>query len=63
MTFRILTLNNISPTGLARLPRERYEIGADIRFAVARFFEQDGDFDGCRAALLQEVAGEGQGAA
>jgi D-3-phosphoglycerate dehydrogenase len=30
MTYRILTLNNISPTGLARLPRERYEIGADI---------------------------------
>src|SRR4029077_11076989 len=30
MTYRILTLNNISPSGLARLPRERYEIGADI---------------------------------
>jgi D-3-phosphoglycerate dehydrogenase / 2-oxoglutarate reductase len=30
MAFRILTLNRISPRGLARLPRERYEIGADI---------------------------------
>jgi D-3-phosphoglycerate dehydrogenase len=27
MTFRILTLNNISARGLARLPRERYEVG------------------------------------
>jgi len=32
MTYRILTLNDISPRGLARLPRERYEVGA----AVAR---------------------------
>jgi len=30
MTFRILTLNRISTRGLARLPPERYEIGADI---------------------------------
>jgi D-3-phosphoglycerate dehydrogenase / 2-oxoglutarate reductase len=30
MTYRILTLNRISPRGLARLPSERYEIGADI---------------------------------
>ena len=30
MTYRILTLNNISPSGLARLPRERYEIGAEL---------------------------------
>src|SRR2546421_10715782 len=28
MTYRILTLNDISPRGLARLPRERYEVGA-----------------------------------
>jgi len=28
--FRILTLNNISPVGLARLPSERYIIGSDI---------------------------------
>ena len=27
MTYRILTLNAISPKGLARLPRERYEVG------------------------------------
>src|SRR6516164_3075158 len=30
MTFRILTLNNISPRGLARLPAGRYEVGADV---------------------------------
>jgi len=30
MPYRILTLNSISPRGLARLPRERYEVGADI---------------------------------
>ncbi len=30
MTYRILTLNNISATGLSRLPRERYEIGNDL---------------------------------
>ncbi|MGB9329193.1 MAG: phosphoglycerate dehydrogenase [Steroidobacteraceae bacterium] len=30
MTFRVLTLNDISARGLARLPRERYEVGADI---------------------------------
>jgi D-3-phosphoglycerate dehydrogenase len=30
MSFRILTLNNISPRGLARLPRERYQVGADV---------------------------------
>lgn len=30
MSYRILTLNNISPKGLARLPRERYQVGADI---------------------------------
>src|SRR5437868_6655986 len=28
MTYRILTLDDISPRGLARLPRERYEVGA-----------------------------------
>jgi len=30
MRFRILTLNNISPQGLERLPRERYEVGPDV---------------------------------
>jgi D-3-phosphoglycerate dehydrogenase / 2-oxoglutarate reductase len=30
MTFRILTLNHISPRGLERLPRELYEVGPDI---------------------------------
>jgi D-3-phosphoglycerate dehydrogenase len=30
MTYRILTLNRISPRGLARLPPERYQVGADI---------------------------------
>ncbi len=30
MTFRVLTLNDISARGLARLPRERYQVGADI---------------------------------
>jgi D-3-phosphoglycerate dehydrogenase / 2-oxoglutarate reductase len=30
MPYRILTLNNISTRGLARLPRERYQVGRDI---------------------------------
>ena len=30
MSYRILTLNPISPRGLARFPAERYEVGADI---------------------------------
>jgi D-3-phosphoglycerate dehydrogenase len=30
MAYRILTLNNISPRGLERLPRELYEVGPDI---------------------------------
>ena len=30
MPYRILTLNDISPKGLARLPRERYQVGADV---------------------------------
>jgi D-3-phosphoglycerate dehydrogenase / 2-oxoglutarate reductase len=30
MTYRILTLNRISPRGLARLPSERYQVGDDI---------------------------------
>ncbi len=30
MTYRILTLNDISSRGLARLPRERYEVGAAV---------------------------------
>ncbi len=30
MTFKILTLNNISARGLERLPRERYEVASEI---------------------------------
>src|SRR5882672_11478107 len=30
MAFRIQTLNNISRLGLERLPRERFEVGADV---------------------------------
>jgi len=30
MGFRILTLNQISPRGLARLPAERYQVSADV---------------------------------
>jgi len=30
MTYRILTLNDISPRGLARLPPEHYEVGAAV---------------------------------
>ncbi|HEX4619719.1 MAG TPA: phosphoglycerate dehydrogenase [Steroidobacteraceae bacterium] len=30
MSYRILTLNQISPRGLERLPRELYEVGPDI---------------------------------
>lgn len=29
--FKIVTLNNISPAGLERLPRDRYQIGEDIK--------------------------------
>ncbi len=31
MTYRILTLNEISPKGLARLPAEHYEVGPQVR--------------------------------
>lgn len=31
MTFKILTLNNISSAGLDRLPRERYEVASEIQ--------------------------------
>ena len=31
MRYRILTLNNISARGLERLPRERYDVGSDIK--------------------------------
>ncbi|HEU4531884.1 MAG TPA: NAD(P)-dependent oxidoreductase, partial [Steroidobacteraceae bacterium] len=30
MTFKVLTLNNISVRGLERLPRERFEVASDI---------------------------------
>src|SRR4030095_4379949 len=30
MSFKILTLNNISVRGLARLPRDRYEVASEI---------------------------------
>src|SRR5215468_4812051 len=30
MSFRILTLNQISPRGLARFPADRYQVGADV---------------------------------
>jgi D-3-phosphoglycerate dehydrogenase / 2-oxoglutarate reductase len=30
MTYRILTLNNISPRGLERLPRDRYEVASGL---------------------------------
>jgi D-3-phosphoglycerate dehydrogenase len=30
MSYRILTLNDISAKGLARLPRERYQVGGDV---------------------------------
>src|SRR5580704_17018060 len=30
MRYRILTLNEISPKGLARLPPQRYEVGAAV---------------------------------
>jgi D-3-phosphoglycerate dehydrogenase len=30
MTYRILTLNNISAKGLARLPPARYQVGASV---------------------------------
>jgi D-3-phosphoglycerate dehydrogenase len=30
MRYRILTINNISPRGLARLPAERFEVGATL---------------------------------
>ena len=30
MSYRVLTLNHISPRGLARFPPERYQVGADV---------------------------------
>src|SRR5690349_24939672 len=31
MKYKILTLNNISPRGLERLPEDRYEVGTEIQ--------------------------------
>src|SRR5262249_21070974 len=31
MRYRILTLNNISARGLERLPRDRYDVGSDVK--------------------------------
>ncbi len=57
MTFKILTLNNISVRGLERLPRERYEVASEIghpdaillRSADMHEMERPGERQGGRA--------------
>ena len=59
--FRVLTLNNISPVGLARLPKDRYRVGADVKSADAillRSFDLHGyDFPRSLKAVARAGAG------
>ena len=61
MRYRILTLNNISSRGLERLPRERYEVGAELS-APNAILVRSADMHGFTApASLLAVARAGAG--
>jgi len=61
MTYRILTLNHISPKGLARLPRERYEVGAGVAEPDAILVRSADLHDAPLAASVRAVARAGAG--
>ena len=59
--FDILVLNQIAPTGLARLPAERYRVGADIALPHAVLL-RSADMHGLEiAASVRAVARAGAG--
>ena len=59
--FDILVLNQIAPTGLARLPAERYRVGADIPLPHAVLL-RSADMHGLEiAASVRAVARAGAG--
>ena len=60
-TFKILTLNNIASEGLDRLPRERYEVGANVTdpdaILVRSYQMHDMEFPGNLCAVARAGAG------
>jgi D-3-phosphoglycerate dehydrogenase len=61
MTYRILTLNDISPRGLARLPRERYEVGAAVTHPDAILLRSADLHDSAVAAGVRAIGRVGVG--
>jgi D-3-phosphoglycerate dehydrogenase len=61
MSFKILTLNNISVRGLERLPRERYEIASDIGRPDAVLLRSADMHEMAIPASVQAVARAGAG--
>ncbi|APZ42807.1 3-phosphoglycerate dehydrogenase family protein [Acidihalobacter ferrooxydans] len=59
--FKIRTLNNISPKGLERLPRERYEVGVDLAQPDAILLRSHDMHDMALPASLKAVARAGAG--
>ncbi|MBI1195760.1 MAG: 3-phosphoglycerate dehydrogenase [Gammaproteobacteria bacterium] len=59
--YKILTLNNISVEGLAKLPRERYEVGSDIESPDAIMLRSFKMHDMPIPASLKAVARAGAG--
>jgi len=56
MPYRILTLNNIAPRGLERLPTERYQVGSDIEQPDAILL-RSADLHGVRIAPAVRAIG------
>ena len=61
MTYRILTLNSISPRGLARLPRERYEVGPGVAQPDAILLRSAELAPGAIAASVRAIGRAGVG--
>ncbi len=61
MTFRILTLNNISVRGLERLPRDRYEVASEIGHPDAVLLRSADMHEMTVAPSVQAIARAGAG--
>ncbi|MEZ5584081.1 MAG: hypothetical protein R3F37_16285 [Candidatus Competibacteraceae bacterium] len=59
--FKILTLNNIRPVGLERLPRERYEVASEIQHPDAVLLRSFNMHDWPVPAALKAVGRAGAG--
>lgn len=59
--YRILTLNNISPLGLARLPSQQYQVGADIKEPDAILLRSYNMHEMEFSSVLKAVARAGAG--